>query len=121
MKPKTRQQHRVPPSPHCVYWLYGDNDEILYIGVTKNPRARLASHKCTKDWWPLVRRHELVWYDDETKAKDSETVALRRHRPRCNPVIPEPDGRHITRRGGKPQPGIVLSVCREYQPMTVGQ
>ncbi len=91
--------------PHAVYQLFGADDELLYIGMTKNPKARFATHKYSKDWWPLVVRHEIEWYPTYREARVVETRLLRQHRPPRNPVIPEVDGSHITVKGGKPQPG----------------
>lgn len=87
-----------------MYWLYGEDGAILYIGASMNPRARLAVHKSSKPWWHLVRRSEIEWFPDRPQARAVETRELRKHRPPYQ-VIPEADGRHITRAGGKRQTG----------------
>lgn len=84
--------------PHAVYWIYGDHDLILYIGITRHLRVRLSTHKRKQrdTWWPMVQRYEVEWYPNFHAAKAIETSELRCHRPMCNPVIPEESGKHIT-------------------------
>ena len=43
-----------------VYYIYGENGELLYVGVAKHPRERLQSH------WHRARRQKLeVFYSYE--------------------------------------------------------
>lgn len=84
--------------PHGVYYIYGPGDLFLYIGCSIRPRSRLSQHKHyhRDTWWPLVQRHEIVWYPNHAEAIRVETAELRRHRPICNPVIPDANGKHTT-------------------------
>jgi hypothetical protein len=84
--------------PHGVYWIFGPADVILYIGCSFNPESRLRDHRRVHadDWWPLVRRHEIEWFSCHREASPVEVAELRRHRPLCNPVIPEANGKHVT-------------------------
>jgi hypothetical protein len=52
-------------------------------------------------WWPMVERHEIRWFPNHREAIRAETAELRRHRPICNPAIPEADGKHITSTKGR--------------------
>jgi predicted GIY-YIG superfamily endonuclease len=88
--------------PHALYWIYGPGELVLYIGISRTPRQRLACHKSRNKhtWWPYVVRHELEWFDNYVLAAAAETRELRQHLPPCNPIIPEEDGKHVTVRGG---------------------
>jgi len=37
-----------------VYWLLDVEDNVLYVGFTMSLKSRMASHSCTKAWWPSV-------------------------------------------------------------------
>lgn len=89
--------------PHAVYHLYGPADLILYIGITRNVRARFAvhKHKSGDSWWLWVKRWDIAWCANYREAKAVETAELREHRPPCNPIIPEGDGKHVTTPDGR--------------------
>jgi hypothetical protein len=46
-------------------------------------------------------RHEITWYPDRSQAILVETHELRKHRPLCNPVIPDRTGKHSTVTAGR--------------------
>lgn len=37
-----------------VYWLLDAEDNILYVGCTKDLKNRMTHHSQTKTWWPSV-------------------------------------------------------------------
>lgn len=43
---------------HVVYALFDRRGDLLYVGMTGNLPARLAHHRYTKKWWPLVAESE---------------------------------------------------------------
>ena len=71
------------PDMAYIYTAVDNMDEVLYVGRTQNPRARMTDHAKTAHWadecafvlWDLVPRSEAV-------AKELETI--RKHRPPYN-------------------------------------
>lgn len=67
-----------------TYWIYrvfDSSDQLLYLGITGNPRLRLKAHK-SKPWFQDAAR--FVWSDvgaDRRVALDAETAALTAERP----------------------------------------
>ncbi|MGW6357933.1 GIY-YIG nuclease family protein [Streptomyces sp. NPDC055092] len=45
----------------AVYWLFSEVDELLYVGISRNPMARWAEHAQTT-WWAQVSRFAVKWY-----------------------------------------------------------
>lgn len=82
---------RYPATPG-VYQMYGENDEILYVGKAKQLRNRLRSYFSAggdgRAQIPLlmekVRRIEVIITDTEKEALLLENTLIKQHRPRYN-------------------------------------
>lgn len=61
--------------PTCVYRLYSQDDVLVYVGVSKNPKQRWLAHK-RKAWWTFVRKAHITWYEDRQSALDAERHAI---------------------------------------------
>src|SRR5438093_8066481 len=83
--------------PRCpgVYIMTGEEERVLYIGQSKNLRARLATYKnATRDRSPrkvvqLVHQvRNVVWEkcDSSEASKTREAALLRVHRPKFNVI-----------------------------------
>lgn len=86
----------------AVYRLYDASGELLYVGVSHHPRARLKAHGLRKPWWPEVSRDDVQWHPDRDAALREEARVIREENPRYNAFIPLADG---SVRGGRPRYG----------------
>lgn len=62
--------------PHTLYRVYGTHGELLYVGITVDPKTRLAHHRRQKPWWPDVARVVEEVHPDRTAALAAETVTI---------------------------------------------
>lgn len=70
--------------PSALYRIYGENDELLYVGVTFSPAVRMAQHAVEQPWWPEVVRKTMAWYPTRAEAAAAETAAIRTECPKYN-------------------------------------
>ena len=83
--------NQYPMAPG-VYQMYGEQDEILYIGKAKQLRSRLRSYFSASGDGRLhipllmekVRRIEVIITDTEKEALLLENTLIKQHRPRYN-------------------------------------
>lgn len=69
---------------HCLYRLYDDLGDLLYIGIAVNPARRFIEHQSRSAWWLEVARRELEWHPDRRSVEAAETLAIRNERPAFN-------------------------------------
>ncbi|MEV8474858.1 GntR family transcriptional regulator [Streptomyces sp. NPDC051173] len=74
------------PKPKCtaLYRLYDVDDRLLYVGITNDVTKRWLDHQCTKQWWALVVRKTVEWFDARVDAECAEIEAIKGERPRYN-------------------------------------
>lgn len=74
------------PTPKQVglYRLYNAADQLLYIGITSDPKERWRQHQGDKSWWPEVTRKTIEWIDDRGTALSREASAIKTERPLYN-------------------------------------
>jgi predicted GIY-YIG superfamily endonuclease len=80
-RPDERGDEHVP---HWLYRIYGTENDLLYIGITKNLAARLGSHARNGHWSFEIRDVRAEWYPDLPTADAAETAAIRAEKPRHN-------------------------------------
>lgn len=51
-----------PPERTALYRLYDTRHQLLYVGITNDPRVRFATHAVDKPWWPNVVRRDVEWF-----------------------------------------------------------
>ncbi|TXS50159.1 GIY-YIG nuclease family protein [Streptomyces sp. t39] len=73
-----REQH----PENALYRFYGATGELLYLGVTHDPKQRWAQHRRTQHWWLDVARTEVEWVGDRATAEAAELAALEAEKPR---------------------------------------
>ncbi|MFJ2752689.1 hypothetical protein [Streptomyces sp. NPDC087297] len=71
-----------PSRPTALYRLFGEADELLYVGIAYNPEERWRAHAGSKYWWPDVVRGTVEWHATRPAAEAAESCALRSERPR---------------------------------------
>jgi len=72
--------------PTALYHVYGDEDLLLYIGVSNNFGRRWTEHAKKQPWWPDLRRQTVLWYPSRPEAEDAEEAAIKAEKPRYNIV-----------------------------------
>jgi predicted GIY-YIG superfamily endonuclease len=70
----------------ALYRLYGETDELLYIGISHQPQVRFEQHSKAKEWWSRVARREIEWFADRPTAAQAEEVAVRTEDPEFNNI-----------------------------------
>lgn len=70
--------------PTALYRLYDADGTLLYIGISHQPEVRFEQHADRKEWWPLVARREIQWFDDRPTAASAEAAAIRTEDPEHN-------------------------------------
>jgi predicted GIY-YIG superfamily endonuclease len=69
---------------HAIYRQFDATDRLLYVGMTNNPKRRLAEHKCRAVWGDQIARVEVVWMHTAEEAAIAEAEAIRTERPMFN-------------------------------------
>jgi predicted GIY-YIG superfamily endonuclease len=77
----------IGDDPTALYRLYGKDDGLLYVGITRAPGPRLAQHASTQPWWPEVARKTMVWYPTRADASEAEDIAVAGEKPKHNIVM----------------------------------
>lgn len=68
----------------AVYRFFDKDDQLLYVGVAKDPERRWAKHASDKDWWSQVARKTTEWHDTRAEALAAEATAIREDWPKYN-------------------------------------
>ncbi len=68
----------------AVYRFFNAADELLYVGITGDPRARWAQHAAEKAWWPDVVRHTVEWLPSREEALAAKAAAITAEAPLHN-------------------------------------
>lgn len=71
-------------TPHCLYRIWGECGELLYIGETSDITRRLREHSKRQPWWHEVRGHTHEPFQNEAEALKAELHAIRTENPRYN-------------------------------------
>ncbi|GAA0454020.1 GntR family transcriptional regulator [Streptomyces sp. NPDC046215] len=85
----------MPDSPErtALYRLYDADERLLYVGITSNPKARMAHHATSKPWWSTVITRETEWFDTREAATAAEVSAILAEKPvhnRTHNPVPSP-------------------------------
>jgi len=68
----------------ALYRLYDAGDQLLYVGITDDPKTRFAQHRDDKPWWPQVAIRDVEWFPDRATAEAQERQAIQAESPRYN-------------------------------------
>lgn len=78
----------MPESPErtALYRLYDVTDQLLYVGISSDPRHRWKSHALfnAETWWPRVSHKEVEWFDSRLAAAEAEVTAIKTEIPKHN-------------------------------------
>lgn len=70
--------------PCFLYRLYGEDDELLYIGISLSALGRLSEHLAEKSWAAQVRRTTIETYPTRAAAAAAEVAAIKSEWPTYN-------------------------------------
>lgn len=73
----------------AVYRLFNQAGELLYVGASWNPKARIPSHQ-DKPWWPQVAKSTIEWHPDRATALHFEASAIVEEHPLYNVASIDP-------------------------------
>lgn len=92
----------LPLGP-CVYFAWGTDDELLYVGSSINVGQRIRAHMTQTEWWPEVRRVTADAYSSELEARRAESAAIA-----AEPGAYNREGRRPIRPGSLSDLGFVV-------------
>lgn len=70
--------------PYSLYRLYGDEDTLLYVGMSMNLPGRLTNHRVQKPWWTLVRHITVEHFETKAAVLTAEREAIQSEQPIWN-------------------------------------
>jgi len=73
---------------HVLYRMYNVDDELLYVGITNDPKARFRTHSKLKDWWSEVDHIRVETFGSRDALAAAEMRAIDVERPRYNVIRP---------------------------------
>lgn len=74
----------IADGPTALYWLYDNNKEPIYVGISHRLQQRWSEHARDKAWWPEVKSREVTWFSTRFEAMGAEQDAILRTCPRYN-------------------------------------
>lgn len=74
------------PIRTALYRCFDADDELLYVGISKDPAARWKQHQSKAPWWRDVAMRTVEWYDDRPAAEVAERKAVQTEGPRHNVI-----------------------------------
>lgn len=70
--------HDSIPNKPGVYALFSPTDAVMYVGMAKNVRARISSHRDKKWFLPEIIEYGMLFYsDDENERKKIEDILIK--------------------------------------------
>lgn len=76
------QHHR-----HILYRMFNKSDELLYVGLTNDPKGRTKSHGKQRPWFDEVDHITVTTYPSREELAYAEQVAIRTEHPRYNVAL----------------------------------
>lgn len=67
-----------------LYRLYGDSDQLLYVGISNQWRERFHQHEKSQTWWDEVCHISLERFKTRDEAAAAERIAIREELPAHN-------------------------------------
>jgi len=82
----------APPVPTALYRIFGEEDFLLYIGISKDFGRRWKTEARDFPWWGEKRWMTVRWYDSRAEAEAAEITAIAAENPKHNkrrPPVPQ--------------------------------
>lgn len=74
----------IENSPHQLYRHFGENGELLYIGISLSVTTRLGQHRLTSPWFEKISRIEVEHFSNRIDALNAEKKAIKSESPKFN-------------------------------------
>jgi hypothetical protein len=71
---------------HVLYRMYDRAQQLLYVGITFDPRARWRAHGEDKFWWTDVASIEIKHFRSRVAAERAERRSIQSDRPLYNVI-----------------------------------
>ena len=68
----------------AIYRHFDADGQLLYVGITDNPKRRLSEHMCRAIWRDEIDRIEVKWIGSREDALAAEAKAIREEQPVFN-------------------------------------
>lgn len=72
------------PGPTALYRHYSEDNELLYVGISKSAPVRLAQHMAGSPWAREIARVEIVHLPSREEALAAEKEAIKAEKPLWN-------------------------------------
>jgi hypothetical protein len=69
---------------HVLYRMFNAEGELLYVGITNNPKMRFRTHSKTQPWWSEVTNIAIENHSTREALAVAEQRAIRSEGPRYN-------------------------------------
>jgi hypothetical protein len=102
------------PERTAVYRICGEEDVLIYIGMTNGVPFRWNGHQAVQPWWSEVRSMTFEWYDYRSEAADAEKAAILAEQPKYNVTYLKPG--HGRRGRGRKEPTPVGWESAPFEP-----
>ncbi|MEU1497291.1 GIY-YIG nuclease family protein [Streptomyces sp. NPDC005732] len=109
----------APAGRTALYRFFDKDDQVIYVGISNNPRTRWQGHAADKPWWTDVVTREVEWFGTRKDAERAERREIGAHYPKWNtaPGMPdrnEPEMRRAPRKGWTP-PASLVELFAHYE------
>lgn len=74
----------------ALYRIRGEDDVLIYIGITNGIPVRWNGHQAVQPWWDEVRSLTVEWYDTRGEAEAAEKAAILAEQPKYNVTYLKP-------------------------------
>lgn len=68
----------------ALYRFFDRNDQLLYVGISKNAIRRMLDHAEEKSWWQFVKRSSIEYHPTRSDALRAEREAIEQEAPLYN-------------------------------------
>lgn len=97
----TRAKPPLADRTTYLYRAFGTRQELLYVGISQDFRARVKGHAKRSPWWQYANHVEVEEYKNRLEAFAAESWAIKHQGPRMNY---EQQSRH--RPASRPEPSV---------------
>lgn len=68
----------------ALYRAFDADEQLLYVGITDGVDTRFKAHQKSAEWWPLMVRRDIEWFDTRRDAMRAEATAIKTEGPLYN-------------------------------------
>lgn len=75
---------KVENEINCLYRLFDENQELLYVGISMHVMARIHDHAKHKDWFSKVSTIKIERFNSRKEVEEAEKAAIKNEKPKHN-------------------------------------